>query len=96
MGCVQILSRCLPEVVRVLKASDGFADVVFLPLPHTGKPALVIELKYDKTAATAIRQIKNRQYVRALEGYAGEICLVGVNYDKASKKHQCEIERVQV
>ena len=27
-------------------------------------------------------------------GYAGEIVLVGINYDKESKKHSCKIEKV--
>ena len=53
------------------------------------------ELKYDKTAQAAIQQIKDRQYTQALEGYVGEILLVGINYDKASKTHECVIERVE-
>ena len=31
-----------------LPTGRGFADVVFLPLPSVNKPALVVELKYDK------------------------------------------------
>ncbi len=59
------------------------------------KPALVVELKYDKTAYAAIQQIKERHYTQALEGYAGEILLVGINYDKKNKNnpHSCVIER---
>lgn len=72
--------------------------MVFLPLPNTGKPALVVELKYDKTANAAIRQIKERQYTKALEGYHGEIILVGINYDKekADKPHSCAIEKMEM
>ena len=85
------------KLIRELPAGKGFADVVFLPLPHTGKPALVVELKYDKTAKSAIEQIKDRQYTQALEGYAGEILLVGIGYDKEkeNKPHSCVIERVK-
>ncbi len=43
-------------LIRELPTGRGFADIVFLPLPHAGKPALVVELKYDKTANTAIQQ----------------------------------------
>lgn len=68
---------------------------MFLPLPHTEKPALVVELKYDKNAEAAIRQIKDRQYTQAMEGYSGEIVLVGINYDKEGKVHSCVIERVE-
>lgn len=83
------------RMVREFPAGRGFADVVFLPLPHIDRPALVVELKYDKTAQAAIQQIKDRQYTQALEGYVGEILLVGINYDKASKTHECVIERVE-
>ncbi|MCM1541347.1 MAG: ATP-binding protein [Blautia sp.] len=85
------------KIIRELPAGKGFADVVFLPLAYSKKPALVVELKYDKSADSAIRQIKDRQYTRALEGYSGEILLVGVNYDKDStnKPHSCVIERIE-
>ncbi len=83
------------KIIRELPAGRGFADVVFLPLPFSRKPALLVELKYDKSARTAIGQIKDRQYAQALEGYSGEILLVGVNYDKDSenKHHSCVIEK---
>ena len=83
------------RIIREMPAGRGFADVVFLPLPFSRKPALVVELKYDQSAKTAIKQIKDRQYSEALEGYAGEILLVGVNYDKDSKDkpHSCTIEK---
>lgn len=85
------------KIIREMPAGKGFADMVFLPLPHTDKPALVIELKYDKTAETAIQQIKDRRYAQALDGYSGEIVLVGINYDKENKDkpHSCVIERAE-
>lgn len=84
------------RIIREFPAGKGFADIVFLPLPHTDKPALVVELKYDKTADTAIRQIKERRYASALSGYSGEILLVGINYNKENKNkpHSCIIERL--
>lgn len=84
------------RMVRELPAGRGFADIVFLPLPLRGKPALVVELKYDKSAGAAIQQIKDRHYTQALEGYAGEILLVGINYDKEKKDkpHSCVIEKL--
>ncbi|MDE7416107.1 MAG: ATP-binding protein [Lachnospiraceae bacterium] len=84
-------------LIRELPTGRGFADVVFLPLPYAGKPALVIELKYDRTADTAIQQIKDRQYTQALENYIGEILLVGISYNKdnVDKPHSCVIERVE-
>ena len=85
------------RLIRELPTGRGFADIVFLPLPAVNKPALVVELKYDKSAQAAIRQIKDKHYTQALEGYAGEILLVGINYDreKADKQHSCVIERVE-
>jgi hypothetical protein len=85
------------KLIRELPAGKGFADIAFLPLPHTNKPAMVVELKYDRSVSTAIQQIKDRQYMQALEGYTGEILLVGVNYNKDNpdKPHSCVIERVE-
>lgn len=83
------------RLIREMPTGKGFADIVFLPLPHTGKPALVVELKYDKSADSALRQIKDRHYTQVLEGYTGEILLVGISYDKDNpdKPHSCVIER---
>ena len=52
--------------------------------------------KYDKTAQSALQQIKDRQYTQALEGYTGELVLVGINYDKdrKDKPHSCVIEKI--
>lgn len=85
------------KIIREMPAGKGFADIVFLPFSAAKKPALVVELKYGKDAVTALQQIKERQYTKALEGYVGEILLVGINYDKESKNkpHSCVIERVR-
>lgn len=80
------------KMIRELPTGRGFADVVFLPLPHTRKPTLVIELKYNKSVRTAIHQIKDGNYTQALEEYSGEILLVGISYDKKTKLHSCMIE----
>lgn len=84
------------RLIRELPTGRGFADIVFLPLPHTAKPALVVELKYDKTAVSALQQIKDRHYTQALEDYTGEILLVGINYDRndVEKPHSCVIEKL--
>jgi len=81
------------QIIRELPTGKGFADIVFLPLMPSEKPALVVELKYDKDADTAIHQIKQKQYTKCLERYSGEMLLVGINYDKTTKMHSCEIER---
>ncbi len=84
------------RIIREMPTGRGYADMVFLPLPASGKPALVIELKYNESADTALRQIRDRRYTQALEGYAGEILLIGVAYDKNNKNkpHSCVIEKM--
>ena len=61
-----------------------------------GKPAIVIELKYDKTTDTAISQIKNRHYPDALTDYSGELLLVAINYNPDTKQHTCSIESLVI
>ncbi len=83
-------------VFRELPSGVGFVDIALIPLPSRGLPAVLVELKWDKTADTAIKQIYNRKYTSAFDDYQGEIVLVGVNYNKESKDkmHECKIERV--
>jgi hypothetical protein len=86
-------ARAFYNVERELPAGKGFADMTLIPRKDAGnKPAILIELKYDKSADTAIKQIKEKRYAGKLTGYADKIMLVGVNYDKTTKKHECVIE----
>ncbi|MBQ3644505.1 MAG: AAA family ATPase [Candidatus Riflebacteria bacterium] len=71
----------------------GFADMVFLPYKHVNKPLIVIELKHNKTADSAIAQIKEKKYPESFKRYSGDILLVGITYDD-DKKHYCKIERI--
>ena len=80
-------------MVRELPTGKGFADVCFIPRKiHLDKPAVIIELKWDKSAKGAINQIKAKHYVEALKDYQGKLLLAGINYDKDTKKHNCMIE----
>ncbi|MCD7956444.1 MAG: ATP-binding protein [Lachnospiraceae bacterium] len=86
------------SIARELPAGKGFADLAFLPRRGTDKPAMIVELKYDKDADTAIRQIHENRYDGDLKKYFGDLLLVGINYDKDAKgadakKHSCVIER---
>ena len=78
--------------VMELPSGKGYADVVYLPNYGTGRPALVVELKWNKSARGAIAQIKDRQYSSWIQGYTGDILLVGISYDKKTKEHACVIE----
>ncbi len=81
--------------IRELPTGEGFADVVFIPRQKSRRPAMVIELKYDQTAESAIDQIKKKKYTSVLSDYRGELLLVGIAYDKKTKKHTCRIEKIQ-
>lgn len=86
-------ARNFYTVYRELPTGKGFADMVYLPRrKFPDKPALVVELKWNHSAQGAIDQIKRKQYVKSLENYEGSILLVGINYDKATKVHECVIE----
>ena len=84
-------------IYRELPSGKGFADLVFLPRKKfPEKPAIVVELKWDKDVSGAIAQIKNKEYCRSLEEYRGNVLLVGVNYDKKTKVHECMIEECEI
>lgn len=81
-------------IARELPTGKGFADIVLLPKHNINTPAIVLELKYNKSVEGAIEQIKEKRYVDNLKDFVGDILLVGINYDKKSKKHTCIIERI--
>lgn len=68
------------------------ADIIFIPNRDTALPAMIVELKWEKTAKAVIDQIKNKKYPAILSGYCGEVVLVGINYDEKNKEHTCKIE----
>lgn len=80
--------------IMEMPSGKGFADVVYIPKRNVARPALVVELKWDKSAGRAVRQIKEKEYASWLEGYTGDVLLVGMNYDKEKKNHTCLIEKV--
>ena len=82
------------EIIREFPSGEGFADLAFIPRKGVVSPAVIAELKYDKTAEGAIEQIKNRKYTEKLQAFSGEILLVGINYNEKSKRHECRIETV--
>ena len=99
LACVLTIAYYMAKkdylMVREMPTGKGFADIVLLPRPARQLPAIVLELKYNHSADGAIEQIKEKQYGEALHDYAGEIVLVGINYDKPTKQHTCRIERIR-
>ena len=87
---------CVDRYMKIeeLPSGKGIDDVVYIPKRNKPDPAIVVELKWNKTDEAAISQIKNKNYPAVLEEYGGEIVLVGINYDEESKRHSCRIERI--
>ena len=85
------------RLVREMPAGKGFADLTLVPLASApaGTPGIVIELKYGESAETALAQIRERGYDRALDDLAsaGDLVLCGIAYDPKTKTHGCVIER---
>lgn len=80
-------------IQREMPTGKGYADMVFLPRKKfPDKPALLMELKWNKSAKGAIAQIKQKQYAGSLMEYRDKMLLVGINYDKKTRKHSCVIE----
>ena len=72
-------------------------DFVYIPKPEykADYPALIVELKWNQNAQTAMQQIKNKKYQQPLKIIRGIILLVGISYDKNCKEHQCLIEKYE-
>ncbi len=79
-------------------AGRGYADMLFLPMPGSEKPALLIELKKDQSAQAAVDQIKTRQYTEVLERhrYHGKAMLIGITFDAKTNHHRCAIEETTI
>lgn len=78
---------------RELATGKGFADIVLIPRKNVDLPAMVIELKVNKDADSAIDQIRRKEYPVKVQEYANRLLLVGINYDRETKQHFCRIER---
>ena len=79
-------------VHRELPTGKGFADIVLIPRKNVSTPAIVVELKCDKNADSAIDQIRRKQYPAKVAQYANHLLLVGISYDRKTKTHYCHIE----
>ena len=78
---------------RELASGKGFADLVLIPRKNVDSSAIVLELKYNRDADAAIDQIKRKKYPAKVAEYTGDLLLVGINYDKETKTHECLIEK---
>lgn len=106
MSCVLSLAYYAARkdyvMYRELAGGKGFADIVFVPRKFRDVPAIVVELKWDKSSDAAIAQIKKKQYMQSLKDYHGQVILAGINYDSTDstkddyKRHSCSIEKINL
>lgn len=81
---------------RELPTGKGFADLVLIPRKNVDSPAIILELKYNRSATkkateSAIDQIRRREYPAKVAEYADRLLLVAISYDEKQKKHSCVI-----
>lgn len=79
--------------IQELPSGKGYADIAFIPNRQSSKPAVIVELKWNKGAYAAIDQIKNRDYPSVIRNFTKNIMLVGISYDTDTKQHSCRIEQ---
>lgn len=79
-------------IAKELTTGKGFADIAYIPFDKS-KAALIVELKHNKSAESALEQIKQKRYFASLQNWHGPVLFVGINYDEKTKQHQCKIER---
>ena len=77
---------------REFASGKGFADLVLIPRKNVDSPAIVLELKYNKDAEGAIAQIHRKQYPAKVAQHTDNLLLVGINYDRQTKTHECRME----
>ena len=95
IGLAYFYANLKYTVIKELPTGKGYADLALIPfVPNI--PAMIIELKNNKSADSAINQIKEKKYDDLLEHYRGDLLFVGINYDQKSKEHQCKIEELVI
>jgi hypothetical protein len=77
--------------VDELASGHGYADVAYLPRRGSGRPALLVELKWDKPVRAAVDQVMDRDYPQVLRDLGAPILVVAVTYDAKTKQHSCRI-----
>src|SRR5574344_1667106 len=82
---------------REAQSGKGFADLVYIPRSYRSKSrsVVIIELKYDKSADIALQQILDKKYYEKYKTMGKSVLMVGINYDKATKKHSCRIQKYE-
>ncbi len=98
VSLVYLSARDFYRIEREDKAGIGYVDFIFYPVRRSDD-CIILELKVDKSAKEAVRQIKDRQYALRFQGkmgeeprYTGRVLAVGIAYHREDKKHSCIVE----
>ncbi len=78
------------RIEREQKSGKGYCDYLFIP-KKSGRPAIILELKFGKSCEEALAQIKEKNYMEKVK-HCREVLLVGITYDN-EKHHSCRIEK---
>lgn len=78
-----------------VRSGKGVADIVYLPKEEymNSSPVVIIELKWNKSAESAIKQIEDKKYTSKYQNRGNGFVLVGINYDPKDKTHSCKIKK---
>lgn len=83
-------------LIQEMPSGEGFADIMFIPKYGTDPkmyPPMIIELKWDDSPDTAIRQIRSKKYYEQLKEY-DRVLLVGISYDKKQKSITVKLKSI--
>lgn len=101
VNLVYLSARDIYRVEREEKAGKGFVDFIFYPEVPPARDGIILELKVDHSPEEAIDQIKEKKYVLRFAGGvrrkdkgAQRVLLVGIGYDRKTKKHRCRVEQM--
>jgi len=82
-------------ILKESSVSTGRADVAFIPKDYNHIP-MIVELKQNGTAETALEQIESKKYINIFDGYHGKVLFVGINYESKTLCHDSKIEYVEI
>lgn len=99
INLVYLSARDRYRVEREEKAGKGFVDFMFYPEVPPASEGIILELKVNHSPEEAIAQIKEKNYALRFAEGSGEkrihrVLLVGIGYDKKTKKHHCKVETI--
>lgn len=101
VNLVYLSARDYYRVEREEKAGKGYVDFIFYPETVHADDGIILELKVDHTPEEAIAQIKEKNYASHFtngcvqqKSRPKRILLVGIGYDRKTKKHRCKVEAV--